>query len=41
MKILGVTGLGGLWPVEWAWHLFLDQSIGMFFFGPIDRFLRD
>jgi len=20
MKIVGVTGLGGLWILEWAWH---------------------
>jgi len=20
MKIVGVTGLGGLWALEWAWH---------------------
>jgi len=20
MKIMGATGLGGLWALEWAWH---------------------
>jgi len=28
---MGVTGLGGLWPVKWAWQTFLDQSIGIDF----------
>jgi len=21
MKIVGVTGLGGLWALKWAWHI--------------------
>jgi len=21
MKIVGTTGLGGLWALEWAWHI--------------------
>jgi len=21
MKIVGATGLGGLWALEWAWHI--------------------
>jgi len=29
MKIVGATGLYGLWALEWAWQLF---------FGPIDRY---
>jgi len=29
MKIVGVTGLGGLWALEWAWQTFLGQSIGI------------
>jgi len=30
MKIVGATGLGGLWALEWAWQtLFLGQSIGI------------
>jgi len=29
MKILGVTGLGGLWALNWAWQTFLGQSIGI------------
>jgi len=29
MKIVGATGLRGLWALEWAWQtFFLDQSIG-------------
>jgi len=26
---LGVTGLGGLWALNWAWQTFLGQSIGI------------
>jgi len=30
MKIVGATGLVGLWALEWAWQTaFLDQSIGI------------
>jgi len=29
MKTVGVTGLGGLWALEWAWQTFLGQSIGI------------
>jgi len=29
MKIVGVTGLGGLWALEWAWQTS---------FGSIDRY---
>jgi len=29
MKIVGVTGLGGLWSVKWAWQTF---------FRSIDRY---
>jgi len=29
MKIVGATGLGGLWALEWAWQTF---------FGSIDRY---
>jgi len=32
MKIVGVTGLGGLWALKWAWQAF--------FFGSIDRYWR-
>jgi len=28
MKIVGVTGLGGLWALKWAWQTFF-QSIGI------------
>jgi len=28
MKIVGVTGLGGLWALKWAWQTFFSQSIG-------------
>jgi len=28
MEIVGATGLGGLWALEWA-NLFLGQSIGI------------
>jgi len=29
MKTVAVTGLGGLWALEWAWQ---------FFFGSLDRY---
>jgi len=30
MKIVGATGVCGLWALEWAWQtFFLDQSIGI------------
>jgi len=30
MKIVGATGFGGLWALEWAWQtFFFDQSIGI------------
>jgi len=25
MKILGATGLGGLWALEWAWHVLVTN----------------
>jgi len=25
MKIVGATGLGGLWALEWAWHIRLTN----------------
>jgi len=28
MKIVGATGLGGLWALAWEWQTFFDQSIG-------------
>jgi len=29
MKIVGATGLVGLWALEWAWEFLLDQLIGI------------
>jgi len=29
MKIVGVTGLNGLWVLKWAWAFFLGQSTGI------------
>jgi len=29
MKIVGVTGLGGLWALKGAWQPFFYQSIGI------------
>jgi len=29
MKIVGATGLVGLWALEWAWQSFFDQSISI------------
>jgi len=31
IETVGVTGLGDLWALRWAWHgkLFLGQSIGI------------
>jgi len=31
MKIVGVTGLGGLWALKWAWHLgrFVGVRVGV------------
>jgi len=29
MKIMVVTGLGGLWALKWAWQSFFDQSTGI------------
>jgi len=26
MKIVGATGLGGLWALEWAWHMLSLRS---------------
>jgi len=28
MIIVGATGLGGLWPLEWAWQTFFSIGIG-------------
>jgi len=28
MKIVGATGLVGLWALEWAWQSFFNQSVG-------------
>jgi len=34
MKIVGATGLVGLWALEWAWQsFFLDQPIGIIHFS--------
>jgi len=30
MKIVGATGLGGLWALKWAWPTFFGQSIGIY-----------
>jgi len=27
MKIVGATGLGGLWALLWAWHI---RTVGLF-----------
>jgi len=29
MKVVGATGFGGLWALEWAWQTFFWQSIGI------------
>jgi len=29
MIIVGATGLGGLWPLEWAWQTFFSIGIGI------------
>jgi len=25
MKIVGATGMGGLWALEWAWHIHVTK----------------
>jgi len=25
IKIVGATGLGGLWVLEWAWHIYVTN----------------
>jgi len=36
MKMVGATGLGGLWALEWAWHIQFRFAacIPPFPFGP-------
>jgi len=27
MKIVGVTGFGGLWELEWAWQMYVCKNV--------------
>jgi len=36
MEIVGATGLGGLWALEWAWQTFFG-SIDRYCFGRFDK----
>jgi len=30
MKIVGATGLGGLWALEWSWHIRETNQFSIF-----------